>query len=91
VWETADPDGRRVILSAARWLHVCERHPDLGGRPEDLLEVVANPDARKPGREPGEEWFYRRSVGPSRWIRVVVHYERKEGRITTAFARRGMP
>ena len=91
VWETVDPEGRRVILSVARWVHVCERHPDVGGQPEDLLEAVARPDVRRPGREQDEAWFYRHGAGPSQWIRVVVHYEGGEGRITTAFARRDMP
>jgi len=44
-----------------------------------------------PGRHHGEEWFYLEGAGPSRWLKVVVHYEGKSGRIVTAFGRRSMP
>jgi hypothetical protein len=29
VWETRDPDGRRVVLAPERWLHVIEEHDEL--------------------------------------------------------------
>jgi hypothetical protein len=91
VWETHDPEGRKVVLLPARWSHVTSRHPYLDVEPQVVLETVAEPDARVPGHRPGEEWYYRRSVGPSAWIRVVVHYEHGEGRIVTAFPRRAFP
>jgi hypothetical protein len=40
---------------------------------------------------PGEEWFYLRVLGPSRWLKVVVTYREGLGRIHTAFARRAFP
>ncbi len=91
MWETRDPDGRDVVLRRARWSHVLVRHPYLDVEPEVVLDTVARPDARVPGREPGEEWFYRRGVGPSQWLRVVVHYEHDRGLIATAFPRRSFP
>jgi hypothetical protein len=91
MWETTDPDGRRVILRRDRWNHVLDRHPYIAVEPEDLLAAVGRPDARVSGRQPHEEWFYRWAVGPSHWIRVVVHYERGEGWIVTAFPRRALP
>lgn len=91
VWEVADPDGREVVLTTTRWAHVLSRHPYLDVGPEVILDTVAGPNARAPGRRPSEEWFYRRNVGPSAWIRVVVHYEKGKGRIVTAFPRRAFP
>lgn len=91
MWETLDPDGRDVLLDLVGWAHILLRHPDLGVEPEVLLETVAQPDARSPGPQPSEEWFYRRGAGPSAWIRVVVHYERDRGLIVTAFPRRSFP
>jgi len=79
VWETVDPDGRRVVLSFERWRHIVERHPYLGLRPEEVIDAVTQPDARILGRTPEEEWYYRREAGPSRWTRVVVHYEGDRG------------
>jgi hypothetical protein len=43
------------------------------------------------GRRANEEWFYRRGVGLSRWLKVVVAYEGAAGEIRTAFARRAFP
>ena len=92
MWETTDPDGRRVSLEWSRLRHVREDHPYLGVRVHVLLEIVAAPDRRVPGREAGEEWFYGHNRGgPSRWIKVVVHYEGGCGRLVTAFPRRSFP
>jgi UDP-N-acetyl-D-mannosaminuronic acid transferase (WecB/TagA/CpsF family) len=43
------------------------------------------------GRKPGEEWYYRRTGEPTRWLKVVVHYVDGFGRIVTAFPRRRLP
>ena len=91
MWETVDPEGRRVVLTQLSWLHIVERHPELGVEHTVLLGTVTRPDRRLPGRDPAEEWYYRSGVGPSRWLRVVVHYERDEGLIVTAFPRRSLP
>ena len=91
MWRTLDPDGREVVLMDARWAHVQIRHPYIEVAPEDIVEIVAWPDARMPGRQPNEEWYYRRGTGPSAWIRVVVHYDRDRGVIVTAFPRRLYP
>ena len=91
MWETIDPDGRVVTLTTERWEHVIAVHPDLDVQPQVLLNAVARPSARVPGRESNQEWFYRRGVGPSAWIRVVVHYEGDRGFIVTAFPRRVFP
>jgi hypothetical protein len=90
MWETIDPDGRRVILSWAGWLHIRE-HRELDVLPEAILRVVADPDVRASGREPGEDWFYGAGLGPSTWLKVVVHYEHDRGLIVTAFPRRSFP
>ncbi len=91
VWETTDPDGRAVVLSFSRWRHILEKHSELRGYRDTVLEAVARPDERLPGRAAYEEWFYGQMAPPSRWIRVVVHYESDRGLIVTAFPRRLIP
>jgi len=91
VWETVDPDGRRVALTWSRWSHIRRKHRNLGIARDVLLDIVAAPDERISGREEGEEWFYRRGVGPSAWVKVVVHFDREHGVIATAFPRRSFP
>ncbi len=80
-----------MTLSRQRWRHIVTRHLELGVTPEALLAAVARPDRRVPGREAGEEWFYRCGAGPTLWIRVVVHFDKKRGIIVTAFPRRAFP
>jgi hypothetical protein len=91
MWETTDPDGRAVVLTDERWEHVRLQHPNLDVEPAVLLNAVARPSRRLRGRRPSEEWFYRRGVGPTDWMRVVVHYEGDRGLIVTAFPRRWYP
>ena len=79
------------MLSPDRWAHVVEEHAELDGLEAAVLGAVERPDRRIRGREPTEEWYYGGGVGPSRWIKVVVHYEGDVGRIVTAFPRRRFP
>jgi len=86
-----DPDGRLVELSAERWSHILEGYPELAPYVESVARAVGTPDRRLSRRQEDEEWFYLEGAGPSRWLKVVVHYEGGRGRIVTAFARRSMP
>jgi len=74
-----DPDGRLVALLAP--------YQDL------VLRAVRAPDRRRPGRWPGEDWFYLATTRPSRWLKVVVGYDEEGERwwIVTAFPRRAFP
>jgi|SRR3954447_13124200 hypothetical protein len=87
-----DPEGRTVDLTAGRWAHITDGHPELAPFQDQVLDSVRAPSHRRPGRTPGEEWFYAEAIGPSRWLKVVVRYETTgRGWIVTAFARRSLP
>ena len=88
---TLDPDGRRVVLAEERWRHIKDDHATLTRHARDIMRAVHEPDARVPGRVPGEEWYFLEGAGPSRWLQVVVHYEGGDGWIVTAFPRRSLP
>lgn len=66
-------------------------HPELARHLESVSRAVRTPDRRLSGHQEDEEWFYLAEAGPSRWLKVVVHYEGGRGRIVTAFGRRSMP
>jgi len=87
-----DPNGREISLDAERWGHIIDGHPELGDIQEDVLRAVESPTEIMAGRTSDEEWFYLAGAGPSRWLKVVVVFNRpNSGRIITAFGRRRKP
>jgi hypothetical protein len=50
VWGTTDPDGRRIVLSAERWLHILEDHEELAHDLDEILRGVSTPAIRRRGR-----------------------------------------
>ena len=86
---TSDPQGRSVVLAVDRWNHIAARHPELADSQSEILRAIRTPDAQRV-ESTDESWFYR-AAGPSTWIKVVVLYSGKRGRIITAFPIRAMP
>ena len=88
----ADPDGRKVVLLARIWEEKIARdHPELVDHLAAVMETVAHPDHFEPDALPARMRFYRRNVGPSRWLMAVVSYEQEPARIITALANRKDP
>jgi hypothetical protein len=46
VWDTTDPDGRRVVLPPERWLHIVGAHEELADERREILLGVAIPAYR---------------------------------------------
>ena len=64
----------------------------LGSRERNEVSSLSSGDRTGGGASgSGMTWSYGRGIGPSEWLRVVVHYEQGRGRIATAFARRAFP
>jgi hypothetical protein len=92
VGSVRDSDGREIVLLARIWDDKISRdHPELAGHLEAVLEAVGRPDHVEPDSLPDRKRFYRRNVGPSRWLLVVVSYEQEPARIVTALANRKDP
>ena len=58
-----------------------------------VLEAVAEADLTRPDRKHrNRDVYFRRGVGPSAWLCVVVEYDGdQQGSVVTAFARRRLP
>ena len=87
-----DPDGHEVVLLTRIWDEKIARdHPELVDHRDAVLETVAKPDHVEADALPARRRFYRRGVGPSRWLMVVVSYEQEPARVITALANRKDP
>ncbi len=87
-----DQQHREISLDSERWTHIVDGHPELSGIQDEVLRAVESPSEILAGRTPDEEWFYLEGAGPSRWLKVVVVFDRPDsGRIITAFGRRRKP
>jgi hypothetical protein len=56
-----------------------------------ILTAVSAPDDRGPDPRSGRERFYRRDVGPSRWLFVVIDFNAVPARVVTAYGHRKDP
>ena len=87
-----DPDGREVVLLARVWNDkVALDHPEVADHLDAVMQTVEQPDHLEPDDLPHRTRFYRRNVGPSRWLLAVVSYEQEPARVTTALANRKDP
>jgi hypothetical protein len=90
--ELSDPDGRAVVLPERIWEDkIIKDHPELRAHLEHVLGTVTKPDHAEPDPRARRRRYYRRRVGPSRWLLVVVSFEQQPGRIITAVATRKDP
>ncbi len=81
-----------MVLLARIWEEkIIRDHPELEDRLEQVLGTVTAPDHVEPDPRVDRRRYYRRRVGPSRWLLVVVSFEQQPGRIITAMATRNDP
>jgi hypothetical protein len=84
VERTTDPDGREVVFDEGSYEHLAERRPLLLNYIDVILETVARPDRRSADPVSGRERFYREHIlDRRRWLRVVVDFNERPGRIVT--------
>jgi len=57
-----DGDGRRVELTAERWAHTLEEHPELASFRDAVLAAVREPDFVRMGRQSNERWMFLRGL-----------------------------
>lgn len=90
--ETTTREGVRVVLFEDTWLlpilNPDGGHAELEPYLKGVLEVVESSEHRESDDWPYRERFFKRDVGPSRWLMVVVDYEQEPARIVTALGYR---
>ncbi len=81
-----------MVLDLEGWRHILQGHPELGRSARAIMATVTEPDHRLD--DPlfaARERFYRRGLGPARWLVAVVDYAGVPARVVTAFASRDDP
>lgn len=84
VSSTTDGLGRTIVLTDERWEHILEGHPEMAGLELAVMRVVESADKECAGNFPGARKFYKRGLGPARWLAVVVAYDGMMGKVVTA-------
>jgi len=86
--EATTPEGKRVVLYEDTWReHILapgEGHGELAVHLDAVLCTISTPDYRDPDPRDGRERLYKRGIGPSQWLMVVVSFEQEPARIITA-------
>jgi hypothetical protein len=86
--EARTRDGTRVVLYEDTWhehiLAPREGHGELAAHLDAVLNAVKAPDHQESDPRHERQRFYKRDVGPSSWLMVVVSFEQKPARIITA-------
>jgi hypothetical protein len=91
IFEVVDPNGRRVRLDEETVTHITGSHPEMEPYMADVVEAISSPDVIERDPWPRRERYFRRGVGPSMWLRVVVDFDEKPPRVVTAFGLRKGP
>jgi hypothetical protein len=87
-----DPLGRTVNLTADRWEHIIDGHPEMASLRGEVLRAIREPSELLRAPRVGEDWYYLQGAGPSQWLKVVVAFdENNDGSVLTAFPRRRKP
>jgi hypothetical protein len=86
-----DPDGTPVALTDEDWRHILARHGEMASHLTGIAACVSHPTHIVPGRSAREVWHYLADSGPSRYLKVVIHYHADRGYVRTAFGRRRFP
>jgi hypothetical protein len=88
----SDRLGREVLLLERIWqLKILRDHPEMIGHLEAVVATVQAPEHLEPDATARRERLYRRDVGPSRWLLVVVSFEQSPGRVITTIGNRKDP
>lgn len=86
------PEGRLVVLDEIQWGYILFGHEEMADHLEAIEETIAHPDYREPDSEvAGRERFFRRNVGPDRWLRVVVEFSGDYDWVVTAYGQENDP
>lgn len=89
--EVIDREGRRIELTVERWAHILDEHGEMTSHREAILATVSAPHHRAPDPRPARERYWRRGLGPSRWLLVVIDFSTDPARIVTAYGNRKDP
>jgi len=85
VFEIIDKSGRKIHLSRERWgEHIRPIHPEIR-KPEEIEEVLKNPDTINPSdRDKNVRWYYKYSKQRKKYFKVSVKYLNGKGYVITA-------
>jgi hypothetical protein len=81
-------NGIPIRLPDERWEHIIQRHADLSGQKQLLLQTIAEPTRILRGNK--DELFALQEIKPGKWLVVIYKEDNTDGFIITAFSTRNV-
>ena len=86
-----DPEGTTVVLDTDGWTHILAEHGEMSSYRAEIMTTAADPHHREPDWRAGRMRYYRRGIGPTTWLLVVIDFDEVPARVVTAFGKRRDP
>lgn len=80
---TGSVTGKIIRLPDERWVHIVERHPEMAGHLEEVLQAIAVPDVVLKGGD--DELLAAMRLNDSKWLVAVYKENTSGGFIITAY------
>ncbi|MEK6819670.1 MAG: PBECR2 nuclease fold domain-containing protein [Nanoarchaeota archaeon] len=86
VFEIKDKSGRKIHLSKERWKHIVLKHPDIGGRLEEIKQVLEKPDLIISHKfDDAMRNYYKYYKSEKCYLLISVKYLNGKGFVATSF------
>lgn len=86
-----DKTNRKISLSKERWKHICQTHPEMTDKLEDIKKALTKPTLIVPHKfDENKRNYYLHYKEIKRYLLVAVKYLNGEGYISTVFIARNI-
>jgi len=86
IFELTDKRGKKIHLSKERWNHICEEHPYLSDKIEEIKDTIINPlTVVESIYDEKVKFYYKYLKNLSKYLLVSVKYLNGTGYVITAF------
>jgi hypothetical protein len=91
IFSIKDKTGREIYLSREKWNHICQEHPEINNKLEDIIKALQNPSLIVVNKfDENKRNYYLFDKEIKRYLLVAVKYLNGKDHISTAFIARNI-